>query len=167
VHRDLKPNNLFRSGTHDRPVWKILDFGVSKWMDSSDVSLTAAELVGTPHYMAPEQARGERTLDQCADIYALAAITYRALTGEAPFTGRMPGILRSITDEMPRAPSSVAEVPRQIDYVLAIGLAKDRADRFQSAFELAAAFTMAAGNNLNAGLIKKAKLLLRALPYAR
>ncbi|HEX6241062.1 MAG TPA: protein kinase [Polyangiales bacterium] len=167
VHRDLKPNNLFRSGTRDRPVWKILDFGVSKWMDSSDASLTAAELVGTPHYMAPEQARGERSLDQCADIYALAAITYRALTGEAPFTGHMPGILRSITDDMPKAPSSAADVPRQIDYVLAIGLAKSREDRFQSTFEFAAAFTMAAGNNLNAGLIKKARLLLKALPYSR
>jgi serine/threonine-protein kinase len=167
VHRDLKPNNLFRSGSSDRPVWKILDFGVSKWMDSSEASLTAAELVGTPHYMAPEQARGERGLDQCADIYALAAITYRAITGEAPFTGRMPGILRSITDDMPKAPSSVAELPRQIDYVLAIGLAKARQDRFQSTFEFAAAFTMAAGNNMNAGLIKRAKQLLRNNPYSK
>jgi eukaryotic-like serine/threonine-protein kinase len=167
VHRDLKPNNLFRSSTLECPVWKILDFGVSKWMDSSDASLTAAELVGTPHYMAPEQARGERGLDQRADIYALAAITYRALTGEAPFSGRMPGILRSILEEMPRAPSSVVELPRQLDYVLAIGLAKDRAARFQSTFEFAAAFTMAASNNLNASLAKRAKELLRALPYSK
>jgi hypothetical protein len=166
VHRDLKPNNLFRSGSRDRPVWKILDFGVSKWMDSSEASLTAAELVGTPHYMAPEQARGERGLDQCADIYALAAITYRALTGEAPFTGRMPGILRSIAEEMPKAPSSVAELPRHMDYVLAIGLAKDKRDRFESVFELAAACTMAAANNLNAGLVKRAKLLLKQRPFA-
>jgi serine/threonine-protein kinase len=167
VHRDLKPNNLFRSGGSDAPLWKILDFGVSKWMDSADATLTAAELVGTPQYMAPEQARGERDLDQCADIYALAAITYRALTGEAPFSGRMPAILKCILEEMPRAPSSFLDLPRHIDYVLAIGLAKDRTQRFQSAFEFAAAFTMATGNNLSAGLTKRAKDLLTVLPYAK
>jgi tRNA A-37 threonylcarbamoyl transferase component Bud32 len=168
VHRDLKPNNLFRSGGGEvPPVWKILDFGVSKWMDSADATLTAAELVGTPQYMAPEQARGERDLDQCADIYALAAITYRALTGEAPFSGRMPSILKSILEEMPRAPSSFVDLPRHVDYVLAIGLAKDRSQRFQSAFEFAAAFAMAAGNNLSSGLTKRAKELLARLPYAK
>jgi tRNA A-37 threonylcarbamoyl transferase component Bud32 len=167
VHRDLKPNNLFRSGSSDTPLWKILDFGVSKWMDSADATLTAAELVGTPQYMAPEQARGERDLDQCADIYALAAIAYRSLTGEAPFSGRMPGILKSILEEMPRAPSSFLDLPRHIDYVLAIGLAKDRRQRFQNAFEFAAAFAMAAGNNLSSGLTKRAKDLLADLPYAK
>lgn len=167
VHRDLKPNNLFRSGTSDRPVWKILDFGVSKWMDSNEVTLTAAELVGTPNYMAPEQARGDRDLDQCADVYALAAIAYRALTGEAPFLGRMPAVLKSITDDMPKAPSSIADLPRQVDYVLALGLAKDRRQRFQSAFELAGAFTMAAGNKLSVSLIRRAKDQLRVLPYAK
>jgi serine/threonine-protein kinase len=167
VHRDLKPNNLFRSGTSDRPVWKILDFGVSKWMDSADATLTAAELVGTPQYMAPEQARGERDLDQCADVYALAAITYRTLTGEPPFSGRMPSILKCITDDMPRAPSSFIDLPRHIDYVLAIGLAKERAQRFQNAFEFAAAFAMAAGNNLSSGLSKHAKQLLAIMPYAK
>jgi tRNA A-37 threonylcarbamoyl transferase component Bud32 len=166
VHRDLKPNNLFRSGS-DPSSWKILDFGVSKWMDSTEVSLTAAELVGTPQYMAPEQVRGQRDLDQTADIYALAAISYRALTGEAPFTGRMPAILQSITDDMPRAPSQRVELPHHIDYVLALGLAKNRAQRFQSAFEFAAAFALAAGNNLSNGLVKRAKEVLAAHPYEK
>jgi serine/threonine-protein kinase len=167
VHRDLKPNNLFRSGPHERPVWKILDFGVSKWMDSADATLTAAELVGTPQYMAPEQARGERDLDQCADVYALAAIAYRALTGEPPFSGRMPAILKCITDDMPRAPSSFLDLPRHVDYVLALGLAKQREQRFQSAFEFAAAFAMATGNNLSSNLSRRAKELLAVTPYAK
>lgn len=166
VHRDLKPNNLFRSGS-DPAMWKILDFGVSKWMDSSEASLTAAELVGTPQYMAPEQVRGQRDLDQTADIYALAAITYRALTGEAPFTGRMPSILQAITNDMPRAPSQRVELPHHIDYVLALGLAKDRSQRFQSAFEFAAAFALAAGNNLSGGLTRRAKEVLSAHPYEK
>jgi len=167
VHRDLKPNNIFRSGTSDRPLWKILDFGVSKWIESADATLTAAELVGTPQYMAPEQARGERDLDQCADIYALSAIAYRALTGEPPFTGKLPAILKNITDDMPRAPSSVADVPRDVDLVLALGLAKHRSDRLQSAFELAAALAMASGNNLSPSLVRRAKTLLNATPYAK
>jgi eukaryotic-like serine/threonine-protein kinase len=167
VHRDLKPNNIFRAGTSDRPVWKILDFGVSKWMDSADATLTAAELVGTPQYMAPEQARGERDLDQCADLYALSAIAYRCLTGEPPFGGQLPAILRTITEQMPRAPSSYGELPRDIDYVLAIGLAKKRSERFQTAFELSAAFAMAAGGHLSAALVKRAKGLLAALPYEK
>jgi serine/threonine-protein kinase len=166
VHRDLKPNNLFRSGS-EPALWKILDFGVSKWMDSAEATLTAAELVGTPQYMAPEQVRGQRDLDQTADIYALAAIAYRALTGEAPFTGRMPGILQAISNDMPQAPSARRELPQHIDYVLALGLAKDRTQRFQSAFEFAAAFALAAGNNLSASLVKRAKDVLTVHPYEK
>jgi tRNA A-37 threonylcarbamoyl transferase component Bud32 len=166
VHRDLKPNNLFRVTSSEPPVWKILDFGVSKWMESKDVTLTAAELVGTPQYMAPEQARGDRDLDQCADIYALSAIAYRALTGDAPVSGQLPAILRLILEQMPRTPSSLAPLPRDIDYVLAIGLAKRREDRFQTALELSAAFTMAASGNLSSGMVRRAKALLHEQPYA-
>jgi serine/threonine-protein kinase len=167
VHRDLKPSNLFRCGDSARPTWKILDFGVSRWMNSSEASLTAADLVGTPHYMAPEQVRGEHALDQRTDVYALAAIAYRALTGEAPFSAAMPAVLQHILEDMPKAPSSVLMLPRAIDYVLAIGLAKDPAQRFQSAFELAAAFHMAATDHVSSVLTKRAQALLSARPYVR
>jgi serine/threonine-protein kinase len=167
VHRDLKPNNLYRSGPTDRPLWKILDFGVSKWMESAEATLTAAELVGTPQYMAPEQARGERDLDQCADLYALSAIAYRALTGEPPFSGQLPAILRTITEQMPRAPSSFADLPREVDYVLALGLAKQRSDRFQNAEQLAEALRLAAQGQLPSELVKRAKSLLSTLPYSK
>jgi serine/threonine-protein kinase len=160
VHRDLKPSNLFRSGADERPTWKILDFGVARWMDSADSTLTAVELVGTPHYMAPEQVRGH-ALDQRTDVYALSAIAYRALTGEAPFAGAMPGVLKNILEDNPTPPSSVLMLPRAIDYVLAIGLAKAPEQRFQSAFELAAAFSMAATDHLSDALTKRAKELLR------
>jgi len=79
VHRDLKPQNVFLH----RKTWKILDFGVSRAVDSSD-TLTAGHVVGTPSYMAPEQASGS-TVDHATDLYALAAIAYRALTGHPPF----------------------------------------------------------------------------------
>src|SRR5262249_31133523 len=80
IHRDLKPQNVFLAGT----TWKILDFGVSRLADTGD-TLTAGHLVGTPAYMAPEQARGAR-VDHRADLYALAAIAYRCLTGHAPYS---------------------------------------------------------------------------------
>ncbi|MEO8554068.1 MAG: serine/threonine-protein kinase, partial [Kofleriaceae bacterium] len=80
VHRDLKPHNLFH---HDHSTWKILDFGVSKVMDSEG-TLTGEGIVGTPQYMAPEQASGGH-VTHLADVYALGAIAYRCLTGRSPF----------------------------------------------------------------------------------
>jgi serine/threonine-protein kinase len=116
--------------------------------------------------MAPEQVRGEHDVDQCADVYALAAIAYRALTGEPPFSGGMPVILRRIVDDMPKAPSSIVQLPRAVDCVLALGLAKARSQRFQTAFELAAALNMAAADRLSPQLTRRADELLRTQPYA-
>ncbi|MFW5741483.1 MAG: serine/threonine-protein kinase, partial [Myxococcota bacterium] len=86
IHRDIKPENIFlaeRVGC--APVVKILDFGISKSADDSDLSLTRTGMVmGTPFYMAPEQARGEH-IDHRVDIYACGVILYEALTGRRPF----------------------------------------------------------------------------------
>jgi hypothetical protein len=75
--------------------------------------------------------------------------------------------LRTIAEQMPRAPSSFAELPREVDYVLAIGLAKQRTDRFQSAAALAEALAEAALGQLRPELSKQAKTLLASLPYAK
>jgi hypothetical protein len=165
VHRDLKPSNIFRTLERERVVWKVLDFGVSKHMDSTDATLTHAEIVGTPQYMAPEQARGELVLDQRADVYALAAIAYRALVGEPPFTGQLPAILRRILDDMPRAPSDVANVPRDVDYALRIGLEKRKDLRFSRASELALALRAASSYRLDEDVRHRARALLEAQPY--
>jgi len=168
VHRDLKPSNVFRTLVEDsvEPVWKVLDFGVSKLSGGLDVTLTANELIGTPQYMAPEQARGERDLDGRTDIYGLSAITYRALTGEPPFTGELPSILQYILEKMPAAPSTRAELPHDIDLVLALGLSKRREDRFSTAGALSHALTQAARGELDEGLRARAKSVLSLLPYA-
>ncbi len=166
VHRDLKPQNLFRAGgAHGIVTWKILDFGVSKLLSASEASLTAAEIIGTPQYMSPEQARGEANVDERADIYALSAIAYRALTGEPPFRGDLHSILRAILEDMPEAPSARVRVPEDIDLVLALGLAKRREDRFQSARELAQAFEQASQGKLSAALRARAQALLSTQPY--
>lgn len=168
VHRDLKPNNVFRELTsHGAPLWKILDFGVSKLLGSPlDPSITATGLIGTPQYMSPEQVRGERDLDHRTDVYALAAITYRALTGEPPFAGELPGILRTVTESMPLAPSTMIPIPSDIDLVLAIGLAKRREHRFSSVLELADAFLRAVRGDLPERLRIRARALLAESPYA-
>jgi serine/threonine-protein kinase len=158
---------VFRELTaQGRPLWKILDFGVCKLLGPRlDPTITATGLIGTPQYMAPEQVRGERDLDQRADVYALAAIAYRALTGEAPFGGEIPDILRAVSESMPPAPSALAPIPGDLDLALAIGLAKRREQRFSGVLELAEAFTRAARAELPARLRARAHLLLADHPY--
>jgi serine/threonine-protein kinase len=138
VHRDLKPQNVF----NHKGVWKILDFGVARAIDSGD-TLTAGHVVGTPSYMAPEQAAGA-TVDHCTDLYALAAIAYRSLTGHPPYAaGEIAETLYRVVHTLPRRPTELVEVPPEVDLVLAIGLAKHPGRRFTSALELSEALTAA------------------------
>jgi tRNA A-37 threonylcarbamoyl transferase component Bud32 len=144
VHRDLKPQNVFRHGD----VWKILDFGVARALDQGD-TLTAGQVVGTPSYMAPEQATGA-TVDHATDLYALAAIAYRALTGHAPHASSdVAETLYRVVHTSPRRPSDLApRLPHEVDLVLAIGLAKHSADRFASAGEFVEALEDALAGRL-------------------
>jgi serine/threonine-protein kinase len=133
VHRDLKPHNVFRAESPDRPaVWKILDFGVSKVI-GGEGTLTGEGLVGTPQYMAPEQAAG-RQVGPAADIYALAAIVYRCVTGRPPFTdGDLAQLVYKVVHAPPQRPSVFAKISPALEEVLAVGLAKDPDERFESA----------------------------------
>ncbi|HEY0478568.1 MAG TPA: serine/threonine-protein kinase [Kofleriaceae bacterium] len=145
VHRDLKPQNVFRHGE----LWKVLDFGVARAADHGD-TLTAGQIVGTPSYMAPEQATGA-DVDHATDLYALAAIAYRALTGHAPHaSGDLAETLYRVVHAAPRRPSDLASrLPHEVDLVLAIGLAKHPGDRFASAAELAGALEDALAGRLS------------------
>ncbi|HEY0989518.1 MAG TPA: serine/threonine-protein kinase, partial [Kofleriaceae bacterium] len=139
VHRDLKPHNLF---FHDGATWKILDFGVSKVL-GSEGTLTGEGIVGTPQYMAPEQASGGQ-VTHVADVYALGAIAYRCLTGRAPFKGRdLAELVYQVVHVAPLRPSALGRVPRPIEDVLAIAMAKDPRRRFPSAQSFAQAFIAA------------------------
>lgn len=158
VHRDIKPHNLFLAEKDHVLTWKILDFGVSKVGASG--TLTRGHVVGTPGYMAPEQARGEET-DWRADLYALGAIAYRCLTGHPPFTGKdVPTTLYDVVYKMPTRPSALAEMPPDVDRVLALAMAKRPDDRFADADELADALTAAASGELAEGLRLRADALL-------
>ena len=162
VHRDLKPQNIFRHGE----VWKILDFGVARAADQGD-TLTAGQVVGTPSYMAPEQATGG-AVDHATDLYALAAIAYRALTGHAPHaSGDLAETLYRVVHAWPRRPSDLSpRLPREVDLVLAIGLAKHPGYRFATAAELAEALADAFAGRLSEAVRDRGDALVRTGVWA-
>jgi eukaryotic-like serine/threonine-protein kinase len=165
VHRDLKPHNLFLAEKDGKLRWKILDFGVSKVGRTG--TLTRGHVVGTPGYMAPEQARGD-DVDWRADLYALGAIVYRSLTGHPPFTGKdVPSTLYDVVYKMPTRPSALGELGEDVDRVLAIAMAKRADDRFADATELADALAAAAGASLDAGLRTRADELIDRHPWGQ
>ncbi|MGO8994808.1 MAG: serine/threonine-protein kinase [Polyangiaceae bacterium] len=145
VHRDIKPENIFltkRVGCP--PLAKLLDFGVSKMISpihnekDEDLDLTRTGMVmGTPFYMSPEQARGDRNLDARVDLYACGVILYEALTGRRPFTAaNYNALLLQILTTSPRPARELRPaLPQGFDEVLEKALARNRDDRFQSAAE--------------------------------
>ena len=150
VHRDLKPDNLFLCGTREGDNVKILDFGSVKDKNKDAKKLTVlGTTIGSPYYMAPEQAQGLETLDARADVFALAAITYECLTGTVPFTGNNgPSILLSILTKDPDPPSTKAgkyPVPAAIDDVMEVALAKNANIRTKSVGDFANAVGHAYG----------------------
>ncbi len=158
VHRDLKPQNVFRDGA----VWKILDFGIARAAGEGD-TLTGGQVIGTPSYMAPEQASGGR-VDHASDLYALAAVAYRVVTGHPPFTGgELAEVLYRVVHTAPRRPTDLAPaLPHEVDLVLAIGLAKRPADRFATAAELADALEGALTGALPMAVRHRGFALVRA-----
>ncbi|MGC4089565.1 MAG: serine/threonine-protein kinase [Polyangiaceae bacterium] len=152
VHRDLKPDNLFLGQTSDGDIVKILDFGSVKDKGESAKKLTVlGTTIGSPFYMAPEQAQGLDTLDHRADVWALAAITYECVTGQVPFQGNNgPSILLEILTKEPKPPSVAGQgkkfpVPPTLDPVLAQAFKKMAALRMASVGALADAVGHAYG----------------------
>jgi serine/threonine-protein kinase len=144
VHRDLKPENVFmcESEKFDGQVVKLLDFGSVRDNSEGAKKLTVmGTTIGSPFYMAPEQAQGLRSLDHRADVWSVAAIAYEALTGTTPFGGEGEReILRAIFTKDPDPPSVAGQahgVPGTLDEVLELGLAKDPALRIPTVAALA------------------------------
>jgi serine/threonine-protein kinase len=164
VHRDLKPSNLFRQELGSTGVWKVLDFGVSKVTDL-DSSLTGGGLVGTPGYMAPEQATGGE-VGPAADVFSLGAIAYRALVGRPAFSGPdVHAILDAVTDAMPPRPTAAAPLPADVDHVLAIAMAKQPEHRFATARELVEALAPACRAELPEELRRRGEALTLLYPW--
>lgn len=152
VHRDLKPDNLFLVGTREGDDVKILDFGSVKDKNKDAKKLTVlGTTIGSPFYMAPEQAQGLETLDARADVFALAAIIYECMTGTVPFTGNNgPSILLAILTKDPEPPSKKSAtakhpIPAAMDDVIEVALAKNPNIRTKTVGELATAVGHAYG----------------------
>lgn len=140
VHRDMKPENVFLVGDPDDPVAKVLDFGISKLEDTTGESLTKTGMViGTPAYMAPEQASGQR-VDHRADIYAVGAILYRCIGGRKPFEGMEAAatLTALLTQDPPRLRDLEPRVPEGLEMVVQKAMAREAGDRYQSMAELEA-----------------------------
>jgi eukaryotic-like serine/threonine-protein kinase len=145
VHRDLKPQNVFLAeGAADGARWKVLDFGVCSLAESAAALTAAGDFVGTPGYLAPEQALG-KTTDLRADVFALGAVAYRALTGLPAFPGSSAEALyRTLHEDPTRASDIVTDLPHAVDAVLARAMAKSPADRYSGVLELAMSLRTAA-----------------------
>jgi serine/threonine protein kinase len=148
VHRDIKPANLFVTKRHDgSTIVKVLDFGISKMSKVGDDSgpsenLTQTQtMIGSPHYMSPEQLKSARTVDARTDVWSLGGVLYKLLTGEPAFNGDSAAELCvAILMQEPRPMRELKpDIPHAIERVVLRCLAKDPKDRFQSVGELASA----------------------------
>ena len=132
VHRDIKPENIMLEGKARRVL--LMDFGIAKMMDAAgDSTLTSSgTIVGTPHYMSPEQASGDPHLDHRTDIYSLSVVGYHMLTGGVPFEGENTrAILFKQMMESPRSMRElVPEVPEGLMAAVSKGMAKEPSDRY-------------------------------------
>lgn len=146
VHRDLKPQNVFLLNDADGrlpafPRVKVVDFGLSRFLDHSDSQLTKTGVVmGTPAFMAPEQATGQRG-DHRVDIYGIGVLLYAALTGRPPFEEEtIPATLLAVmVNEAPRPRSFNPEVPETLELVIQRAMAKNPDERYSTVTELKAA----------------------------
>src|SRR3989475_153777 len=136
IHRDVKPDNILLEGSRGRVV--VTDFGIAKALSSTtgSVTLTATGVaIGTPHYMSPEQAAGDREIDGRSDIYSLGVVSYQMLTGELPFHApTVPGILmKHITERAPLVTDKCRECPEDLAACVMRSLEKDPEDRWPTA----------------------------------
>jgi len=132
VHRDMKPENVFLTGDMNAPLATVLDFGISKVGDGTGTNLTKTGMImGTPSYMAPEQARGER-VDHRADVYAVGAILYAALTGKRPFDHADPMVtVTAVLTRDPPPPRSIEPtIPEALELAIQRAMAKEPSERY-------------------------------------
>lgn len=146
VHRDVKPANILLEGTSQGVHATLLDFGLAKALESSMTLTSQGTLLGSPEYMAPEQADPERAneIGPATDRYALGIVAYQLLTGHVPFQGNSPATLNAHLNLKPTDPHTLrSEVSPRVSTVLLKMLAKTPTDRYASAGEFVQALQLA------------------------
>ena len=170
IHCDIKPENIL---LHDGSAL-VADFGIALAVQSAGgARMTQTGLsLGTPQYMSPEQAMGERTIDARSDIYALGAVTYEMLAGDAPFLGScVQAIVAKVLSEKPTPLHTLRDtVPEHIEAAVLTALAKLPADRFASAAEFASALGASPTVSSTSGArraapVSRATRVLRVVPW--
>jgi len=141
IHRDIKPENILLTKEGDTLV---ADLGIGRAVDTADTGAKLTQtgvVVGTPAYMSPEQAAGERELDGRSDLYSLGVVLYEMLAGEPPYTGPTAQAImaRRFTGDVPRVREARSTVPEAVEQALVKVLARVPADRFQTAADFARA----------------------------
>ncbi len=186
VHRDLKPDNIYLTQADDELIAKVLDFGIAKFQPgvtgTLDSNTRTGAMMGTPYYMSPEQAEGERQVDFRTDIWAMGVISYQALLGKLPFdSDALGGLLLRICSHPIPVPSQVGPVPQGFDQWFATAVNRDANARFASAKDAATALkdvcARAAGQStlpavaptapVNAGSAQQVALLATNQPLSR
>jgi tetratricopeptide (TPR) repeat protein len=137
IHRDVNPRNILID-PDGQP--HVTDFGLARREEGSILVTLEGEILGTPAYMAPEQAAGEVSkIDRRSDVYSLGVVLYELLTGELPFRGRIHRLLRQVIHEEPRPPRQMNDrIPRDLQTICLKAMAKSPARRYATAAELAA-----------------------------
>jgi tRNA A-37 threonylcarbamoyl transferase component Bud32/tetratricopeptide (TPR) repeat protein len=138
VHRDVKPSNIFLPGGEVAAA-KLIDFGIAYVAGASTQLTATGMMMGTPAYMAPEQARGERTIDARADVFALGCVLYESLVGVPPFVASTPMAVlgKILVEPSPRLRDTIDEIPDAVDALVARMMAKERDQRPNSGREIA------------------------------
>ncbi len=135
LHRDIKPSNIILDA-NDIPY--LTDFGMARMAQAGESTISADMMLGTPQYISPEQALGKTDLDARTDLYSLGVVLYELIVGQVPFSGDTPySIVHDhIYRELPRPSAVNPEVPPAVEAVLMKALAKEPAQRYESAAEL-------------------------------
>ncbi|MEO8612787.1 MAG: protein kinase [Chloroflexota bacterium] len=146
LHRDIKPSNIVLDNNN---VPYLTDFGLARIAQAGESTMSADMILGTPQYISPEQARGEKNLDYHTDLYSLGVILYEMVVGRVPFNADTPYAIvhDQIYTDLPLPSKLNPEVPPPVEKVLLKALAKNPADRFGSATEMIDAFRKAAAES--------------------
>ncbi|MEZ4335622.1 MAG: serine/threonine-protein kinase [Sandaracinaceae bacterium] len=161
LHRDVKPENVFLTASAEgKVVPKLLDFGLVKALADSPGSVKTAtgHVLGTPHYMSPEQAAGSRELGEATDVWSVGVVLFECLSGTLPFGGETltAVLLGIVSSPAPSLTTRAPDVRPAIAAVVDRALAKEAKDRYASMAELAAALTEASGSERASGFDPRA-----------